>query len=216
MAPADTDKLSQDGKIFLANIQNEFTKFQKNMTKHIEEICCNIFEEKLAENKAKKLTAVHRAQSTNMPIERTFVAVKPDGVQRNLTGEIIKRFEARGFKLVAMKMMQASEDHCKQHYFDLSDQPFFDGLVKYMASHPVCAMVWEGTNVIQIGRKMMGETNPFESLPGTIRGDYCIEIGRNVIHGSDSVEAAKKEINLWFKPEELCNWQQAAAAWIYE
>jgi len=151
-----------------------------------------------------------------MSTERTFVAVKPDGVQRGLTGEIIKRFEARGFKLVGMKMMQGTEAHLKQHYADLADKPFFGGLVKYMASSPVVAMCWEGTNVVLTGRKMMGETKPFDSLPGTIRGDYCIEIGRNIIHGSDSVESAKKEIALWFKPEELCSWTQAAASWIYE
>merc|ERR1712045_544641 len=110
--------------------------------------------------------------------ERTFIMVKPDGVQRGLVGEIIKRFENKGFKLVAMKFMQASEDHLKNHYADLSSKPFFGGLVKYMASGPVLAMVWEGTGVVKTGRVMLGETNPKDSRPGTIRGDFCVEIGR--------------------------------------
>merc|ERR1711915_803176 len=144
--------------------------------------------------------------------ERTFIAVKPDGVQRGLTGEIIKRFEARGFKLVAMKMMQASKEYLENHYSDLAGKPFFNGLVKYMGS-PLVAMCWEGSNVVLTARKMMGETKPFDSQPGTIRGDYCIEVGRNIIHGSDSVESANKEIALWFKPQELCDYNLSAASW---
>lgn len=151
-----------------------------------------------------------------MASERTFIAIKPDGVQRGLMGDIIKRFEAKGFKLVAMKFMKASEDHLKLHYADLADKPFFAGLVKYMASGPVLAMCWEGTNVVRTARNMMGETKPFDSKPGTIRGDYCIEVGRNIIHGSDAVESAQKELALWFKPEELVSWSQAAESWIYE
>ncbi|XP_018017618.1 nucleoside diphosphate kinase B [Hyalella azteca] len=149
-------------------------------------------------------------------MERTFIAIKPDGVQRGLIGDIIKRFEVKGFKLVAMKFMQASEDHLKLHYADLSDKPFFAGLVKYMASAPLLAMVWEGNNVVRTARNMMGETKPFDSKPGTIRGDFCIDVGRNIIHGSDSVESANKEIALWFKSEELVSWTQGSHAWIYE
>ncbi|XP_071518111.1 nucleoside diphosphate kinase B [Panulirus ornatus] len=148
--------------------------------------------------------------------ERTFIAVKPDGVQRGLTGEIIKRFEAKGFKLVGMKFMQASEDHLKKHYADLSDKPFYPGLCKYMSSGPLVAMCWEGTGVVKTARVMMGETRPADSKPGTIRGDFCIEVGRNIIHGSDSIESANKEIALWFKPEELFSWTQANETWIYE
>merc|ERR1711902_242447 len=129
--------------------------------------------------------------------------LKPDAVHRGLIGDIIKRFEAKGFKLVAMKMMHASEDLLKQHYADLSSKPFFGGLVKYMASGPVVPMVWQGAGVVKTGRVMLGETNPKDSKPGTIRGDYCIEVGRNICHGSDAVESAQKEISLWFKPEEL-------------
>jgi len=149
--------------------------------------------------------------------ERTFIMVKPDGVQRGLVGEIIKRFEQKGFKLVAMKFMQASEDHLRQHYADLSHLPFFPGLVKHMASGPVVAMVWEGLGVVKTGRIMLGETNPADSKPGTIRGDFCIQIGRNIIHGSDSVESAKKEIALWFSgKDEIVDWTPAAYKYVYE
>merc|ERR1711877_110782 len=147
--------------------------------------------------------------------ERTFIMLKPDAVHRGLIGDIIKRFEAKGFKLVAMKMMHASEDLLKQHYADLSSKPFFGGLVKYMSSGPVVPMVWEGTNVVKTGRVMLGETNPKDSLPGTIRGDFCVEIGRNICHGSDAVESAKKEINLWFKPEELTSYIPCGHPWVY-
>lgn len=148
--------------------------------------------------------------------ERTFIMIKPDGVHRGLVGDIVKRFEQKGFKLVAMKFMQASEEHLKKHYADLSGKPFFDGLVKYMASGPVVAMVWEGLNAVKTGRVMLGETNPKDSLPGTIRGDFCVQIGRNICHGSDAVESAQKEISLWFKPEELVDWKPASMSWIYE
>ena len=111
--------------------------------------------------------------------------------------------------------MQASEDHLRQHYSDLSARPFFPGLVKYMASGPVVPMVWEGLNVVKTGRVMLGETNPRDSKPGTIRGDYCIQVGRNICHGSDSVESANKEINLWFKGDELTAWTPAAIDWVY-
>ena len=112
--------------------------------------------------------------------------------------------------------MQASEDLLSQHYADLSSRPFFGGLVKYMASGPVVPMVWEGLGVVKTGRVMLGETNPKDSAPGTIRGDYSVQIGRNICHGSDAVESAKKEINLWFKPEELVAWSPAGVSWVYE
>lgn len=143
--------------------------------------------------------------------------IKPDGVHRGIVGEIIKRFEQKGFKLVAMKFMWASEEHLKKHYADLSSKPFFPGLVKYMASGPVVPMVWEGKNVVKTGRIMLGETDPFKSSPGTIRGDFCIEVGRNICHGSDSVESANKEIDLWFgKEKEVVDWTQASVNWVYE
>merc|ERR1712002_686688 len=148
--------------------------------------------------------------------ERSFIMIKPDGVHRGLVGEIIKRFEAKGFKLVAMKFMTASKEHLSTHYADLAKKPFFPGLVEYMASGPVCAMVWEGLNAVKTGRVMLGETNPAASLPGTIRGDYAIHVGRNICHGSDAVESANHEIALWFKPEELNSWTPAQNTWVYE
>merc|ERR1712183_268784 len=148
--------------------------------------------------------------------ERTFIMIKPDGVHRGIVGEIIKRFENKGFKLVAMKFMQASTELLENHYADLSKKPFFPGLVKYMASGPVVAMVWEGLNAVKTGRVMLGATNPADSAPGTIRGDLCIQVGRNICHGSDAVESANKEIALWFKPEELVTWDPVAEKWVYE
>ncbi|KAM6897191.1 NME/NM23 nucleoside diphosphate kinase 2a [Xenentodon cancila] len=147
--------------------------------------------------------------------ERTFIAIKPDGVQRGIVGEIIKRFEMKGFKLVGMKMLQASEDLLMQHYIDLKDRPFFPSLVNYMGSGPVVAMVWEGKGVVKTGRVMLGETNPADSKPGTIRGDFCIDVSKNIIHGSDSVESANKEISLWFQPEELVSYTSCAFSWLY-
>nr|XP_004671433.2 nucleoside diphosphate kinase B-like isoform X1 [Jaculus jaculus] len=149
-------------------------------------------------------------------LERTFIAIKPDGVQRGLVSEIIKRFKQTGFRLVALKFLRASKDHLKQHYSDLKDHPFFPGLVKYMNSGPVVAMVWEGLNVMKTGRVILGETNPVDSKPGTIRRDFCIQVGRNIIHGSDSVKSAEKEISLWFKPEELVDYKSCAHDWVYE
>ncbi|EAW14757.1 nucleoside-diphosphate kinase [Aspergillus clavatus NRRL 1] len=151
-----------------------------------------------------------------MSNEQTFIAIKPDGVQRGLVGPIISRFENRGFKLVAMKLVSPPKSQLEQHYQDLSDKPFFAGLVSYMLSGPICAMVWEGRDAVKTGRTILGATNPLASAPGTIRGDYAIDVGRNVCHGSDSVENAKKEIALWFKPEELISWKSAAFDWIYE
>ncbi|KAL4648093.1 nucleoside diphosphate kinase A-like isoform X1 [Arapaima gigas] len=148
--------------------------------------------------------------------ERTFIAIKPDGVQRALVGEIIKRFEQKGFKLVGMKLLHASEELLRNHYDDLKDRPFFPGLVKYMHSGPIVAMVWEGLNVVKTGRVMLGETNPADSKPGTIRGDFCVQVGRNIIHGSDSVESANTEINLWFTPEELVSYKSCVHGWIYD
>jgi len=138
--------------------------------------------------------------------ERTFIMVKPDGVQRGLVGEIISRFERKGFKLVSLKMDQPGKEKFEQHYADLSSKPFFAGLVNYAASGPVVAMVWEGNNVVKTGRKMLGATRPDDSEPGTIRGDYAVDVGRNVIHGSDSVDSANKEIALWFGHENVVQW----------
>jgi nucleoside-diphosphate kinase len=141
--------------------------------------------------------------------------VKPDGVQRGLVGEIIKRFETRGFQLVALKMMTPSQAHLENHYSDLKSKGFFAGLIQYMLSGPVVGMVWKGKGVVKTGRMMLGATNPLDSNPGTIRGDYCIDVGRNIVHGSDAVESAEKEIALWF-PEGVATYTRAVEKQIYE
>jgi len=148
--------------------------------------------------------------------ERTFIMLKPDAVHRGLVGVIVKRFESRGFKLLACKFMKANEELLKQHYIDLSKKGFFAELIRYMSSGPVVPMVWEGLNAVKQGRVMLGATNPKDSAPGTIRGDFCIDVGRNIIHGSDSVESANKEISLWFTKEEIASWRSATVEWVYE
>merc|ERR1711907_533715 len=147
--------------------------------------------------------------------ERTYIMIKPDGVQRGLIGTIIQRFEQRGFILRGLKMMNVEKAHAEAHYADLSSKPFFAGLVEYICSAPVCAMCWEGKDVVKTGRKIIGATNPLASEPGTIRGDFSIDVGRNIIHGSDAVESAQKELALWF-PEGVCEYEHAMRPWIYE
>lgn len=154
--------------------------------------------------------------TTTMSDERTFIAIKPDGVQRGLINKILGRFENRGFKLVGIKLCQPSESLLREHYDDLQSKPFFPSLLSYMLSGPVLATVWEGKDVVKQGRAILGATNPLASAPGTIRGDYAIDMGRNVCHGSDSVESAQKEIGLWFKKEELVEYKPALFSWIYE
>jgi nucleoside-diphosphate kinase len=141
--------------------------------------------------------------------------IKPDGVQRGLVGEIIKRFEQKGYKLVAMKMLHASREFMEKHYEDLKDKKFFPGLITYMVSGPVVCMVWEGMGVIAGGRRLLGATKPSDSAQGTIRGDFAVDVGRNICHGSDSVAGATAEIANWF-PEGLIAYTAVAAPWIYE
>ena len=148
--------------------------------------------------------------------ERTYIMVKPDGVQRGLVGEILSRFEKRGFQLVALKLTYPTQELLTEHYKDLSEKPFFPSLINYMKSGPVAAMVWQGKEAVKTGRVLLGATNPLNSAPGTIRGDFCIDTGRNIIHGSDTVENANKEIALWFKEEELIKWESHSHKWIYE
>merc|ERR1712111_15278 len=156
--------------------------------------------------------------------ERTFIMVKPDGVQRGLVGEIIKRFEQRGFKLVAMKFCKPPQAHFEKHYEDLAGKSFFPGLMKYITSGPVVPMVWEGLGAVKTGRVILGTTNPQDSAPGTIRGDFCVQVGRNICHGSDAVESAQKEIALWFpndpnkgpEAQELQEYKMAQHDWVYE
>lgn len=148
-------------------------------------------------------------------LERTFIAIKPDGVQRGLISEIISRFERKGYKLVGIKVVIPSKEFAKKHYHDLKERPFFDGLCDFLSSGPVIAMVWEGQGVISYGRKLIGATDPQKSEPGTIRGDLAVVVGRNIIHGSDGPETAKDEIKLWFKPEELVSFTSNAEKWVY-
>jgi len=132
-------------------------------------------------------------------------------------GKILTRFEEKGYKCVTMKVTTPGKEHLEKHYADLSKKGFFPGLIEYMTSGPVCAMVWEGDNAVAAGRKMLGATKPFDSEPGTIRGDFCIDVGRNICHGSDSVESANNEIKLWFpNDKELNAWEHHSHKWIYE
>jgi len=148
--------------------------------------------------------------------ERTFIAIKPDGVQRGLISEIIGRFERKGFKLVALKQLIPSKELAQKHYGVHKDRPFFGDLVEFISSGPVIAMVWEGEGVILNARKLIGATKPLEAEPGTIRGDLAIDIGRNIIHGSDGSETASFEINLWFKDSEILEWQTSDFKWRVE
>ena len=151
-----------------------------------------------------------------MALEKTFVAIKPDGVQRGLISEIIGRFERKGFKLIGLKQLTPTRELAEKHYGIHSERPFFKGLVDFITSGPVVAMVWEGDGVILSARKLIGATKPLEAEPGTIRGDLAIDIGRNVIHGSDGIETANFEINLWFKPSELNEWMPSDKSWRVE
>lgn len=150
-------------------------------------------------------------------MERTFLAIKPDGVQRQLVAQIIQRFETKGFKLVGLKLMQVSQDLAEKHYDVHREKPFFSGLVEFITSGPVVAMVWEGDGVVAASRKIIGATNPLNAEPGTIRGDFGVNIGRNIIHGSDAVETAQREIALWFdEKQELVSWTPSVQPWLYE
>ena len=151
-----------------------------------------------------------------MTKERTFVMLKPDAIQRKLIGKIILRFEKKGIKIVAMKMVSVSKELAEKHYGIHKGKPFFEPTVKYITSSPVVAMVLEGENVINMVRGMMGKTNPQEASPGTIRGDYGQFIGRNIVHGSDGPDTAEFEINLWFKPEEISEYTRIDETWLTE
>jgi nucleoside-diphosphate kinase len=150
--------------------------------------------------------------------ERTFVMVKPDGVQRGLIGEIVARLEDRGLKLVAAKFVEIDDELAREHYGEHEDEPFFDDLVGFVTSGPVLATVWEGADAIAQVRSMMGETDPADSAPGTIRGDLGLDLGRNVIHGSDDQDpgAAEREIELFFDADELVDWDRIDESWLYE
>ena len=149
-------------------------------------------------------------------MEQTLILIKPDGVQRGLIGEIISRFERRGLKLTAMKFMQMSRELAKAHYAVHQGRPFYEALVSYITSGPIVAMVWEGKDAIAAARATMGATNPVAAPPGTIRGDFGMEIGRNLVHGSDSIENGIKEVSLFFPEPERVSWQRVTDSWIRE
>ncbi len=149
-------------------------------------------------------------------MEQTLVLVKPDGVQRGLIGEIITRLERRGLKLIGMKFMRVSRELASTHYEAHVGKPFYEGLVNYITSSPIVAMVWEGKDGIQVVRTTMGATNAAAAAPGTIRGDFAVEIGRNLVHGSDGTESAAREVALFFSPDELISWQRENDRWIRE
>jgi len=149
-------------------------------------------------------------------VERSLVLVKPDGVQRALVGEVISRLERRGLRLVAAKFMQVSKELAETHYGIHKGKPFYDGLIEYITSAPVMAMVWEGPNAIAAIRQTMGATRPTEAAPGSLRHDFALEVGRNLTHASDSPENGVSEVALWFKEDELVDWNREVDRWVFE
>ena len=149
-------------------------------------------------------------------MEKTFIMLKPDAVQRGLVGTIIARFESKGAKLVGLKLMQVDRALAEEHYAEHKGKGFFEPTVNYIMSSPVVAMVWEGKNIVALARELMGATNPANANPGSIRGSYAMDISRNIIHGSDSVASAEREIALYFKSEELVEYTKAGSEWLSE
>ena len=149
-----------------------------------------------------------------MQTERTLVLVKPDAVQRGLMGEIVGRLERRGLHPVGVKLMRVTRELAERHYEEHREKPFFGGLVDFITSSPVLAMVWEGPGAVALVRSMMGATNPATSAPGTIRGDLAVSLAMNVVHGSDSPESAAREVAIFFRDDELVDWQSSGAAWV--
>jgi nucleoside-diphosphate kinase len=147
--------------------------------------------------------------------ERTFIMVKPDGVQRGLIGEVIGRLERKGLQAVALKMMQISPELAARHYGEHKGKPFYESLINFITSGPVVAMVWEGDNAVSVARTLIGATDPQKAAPGTMRGDLALFTGNNIVHGSDSLESAKREIALFFAPSELCDYRLNQEKWIY-
>ena len=151
-----------------------------------------------------------------MSHERTLILIKPDGVQRGQVGPIIARLEGTGMKIVGMKLMQVSSDLAKSHYAEHEGKPFYDGLVDYISASPVVALCLQGPSAISITRKLIGSTNPGDAAPGTIRGDFAVEIGRNLVHGSATVEDAGREVGLFFEESELLDWRRTIDTWVLE
>lgn len=152
-----------------------------------------------------------------MSAERTFIAVKPDGLQRGLVGEVISRFEKRGLKLVGLKLLAVTAELAETHYGEHKGKPFYEGLVQFITSGPVVAMVWEGKNAVHLARNVIGSTNPANAAPGSIRGDLAVDIARNVVHGSDSSESSQREVAIFFREDELLSeWSRDVDRWVGE
>lgn len=149
-------------------------------------------------------------------MERTLVLIKPDGVQRGLVGEVTTRLERRGLRLIGAKFMHVSQDLAETHYAIHKGKPFYEGLIRYITSAPVMAMVWEGPSAIAAVRQTMGATRPVEAAPGSIRHDFALEVGRNLTHASDSIENGIAEVNLWFSEDELVSWERSIDPWVFE
>ncbi len=160
--------------------------------------------------------AVENQKKGDRDMEKTFAMIKPDAVQRGLVGPIISRYEAKGLRIAGMKIMQVTEEIAKQHYAEHVEKPFFPGLLQYITSGPVVALVLEGKNAVEEVRKMNGATNPLQAACGTIRGDYAQEVGRNVVHGSDSVASAEREIAIYFTEDEVLDYEHLPAKWLFE
>ncbi|KAH7856590.1 hypothetical protein Vadar_003231 [Vaccinium darrowii] len=167
-------------------------------------------------NTTKRRIFLPNVVASMQKVEETYIMIKPDGVQRGLVGEIISRFEKKGFKLTGLKLFKCPQELAEEHYKDLNSKPFFPKLIGYITSGPVVCMAWEGDGVVASARKLIGATNPLQAEPGTIRGDLAVQTGRNVVHGSDSPENGKREIALWFKEGELCEWTPVQAPWLLE
>ena len=149
-------------------------------------------------------------------MERTLILIKPDAMQRGLAGEIITRFERRGLRMVAMRLLKVDKAMAKKHYGEHVGKPFFDGLVDYITSSPIIAAVFTGTNAVAASRQLMGSTRPTEAAPGTIRADFGLEVGRNLVHGSDSVASAKREIDIFFSGQRIQSWSRNVDPWVFE
>ncbi len=149
-------------------------------------------------------------------MERTLILVKPDAMQRGLAGEILARFERRGLRLVGLRLLKVDKAMAKRHYAEHIGKPFFDGLVDYITSSPIVAAVFEGSNAVTAARQLVGSTRPTEAAPGTIRADFGLEVGRNLVHGSDSVASAKREIEIFFEGQRLTSWKRDVDPWVFE
>jgi nucleoside-diphosphate kinase len=149
-------------------------------------------------------------------VERTLVLIKPDAMQRGLTGEILSRLEGRGLRMIALRLFQMDEGLARRHYAEHEGKPFYEGLISYITACPIVAAVFEGTSAVETVRKTIGATNPAAAEPGTIRGDFGLETGRNLIHGSDSLESAKREVALFFREDELCPYPRDVDRWVFE